>query len=949
MKKVDDFSLVHKLGLIIIFFLFSTIRISAYVNNIESYITAVSIGGAIQSANDRILSGSQLNWSFYNNSTESVTLKSMQLIDGQTGQEGNIMSVNEDVGANSSVSYTTTIGVLGINMPVTCRFRYEYYGNTYSVDAVYSKTTFPDIPLPSDNHTLTIKVSGGGSASYNGSYVRNDIKTFEVRGLSSPSITFSPDNGYRIKSVKVNNSDVTSKLSNNSYTINIMSSDTTVEVEFEENGTVQSGYTINVTSSGNGWVEYNGDNIRNKTKNINVKGGADVTISINPDQGYQIKSVKVDGSDVTSKVSNNSYTISNVRAYTKVEVVFEAIPATTYVLTIKTSGNGSVTYDNTVIRSQSRSFTVNEGANATVTFSPDNGYRIKNVQVNGSDVSLNGSNNQYSINNIQRNTTLDVYFEAIPPKIYTLTITASGNGSATFDGNTVRAKSSSFSVNEGTNATITFTPDNGYRIKSVKVNNSDVTNNVSNNSYTINKVNSNTTLNVEFEAIPPTVYILTINAKGSGHVSCNDISVENGTQSISIEGGSSAIIKFYPNDGHQIKSAKVNNVDVTSNVLNYQYTIYKINANTTVEVEFEEIVNSMTAGGINYVVYDQQAKTIQVAAGSYGIVLEVPTIVWYSGRDWTVVGIKQDALINCPELAAIIWNPEVTFNARIDNPNLLLYVNDEKYAPRTVKNVVVKDIAESIELTDAANGNDFYCPRAFRAKNIIYKHNYQMETGIGDSRGWETIVLPFDVQKYTHATKGELESFSTWTKGSNKKPFWLFELTADGYKDVASIKANTPYIISMPNNQQYEQQYQIPGIVTFSASNVEVQKSDNLIPASYQGRTFVPNYINQNNLDFLALNINSNYVTYTGSDAGSKFIGGLRSVHPFEAYMITTDNTRSIDVMDGMPTSIKGVRMDSDEKSSMKVYDIRGRQMSVSAESLKPGIYIVNGKKMIIK
>ena len=401
MKKVDDFSLVHKLGLIIIFFLFSTIRISAYVNNIESYITAVSIGGAIQSANDRILSGSQLNWSFYNNSTESVTLKSMQLIDGQTGQEGNIMSVNEDVGANSSVSYTTTIGVLGINMPVTCRFRYEYYGNTYSVDAVYSKTTFPDIPLPSDNHTLTIKVSGGGSASYNGSYVRNDIKTFEVRGLSSPSITFSPDNGYRIKSVKVNNSDVTSKLSNNSYTINIMSSDTTVEVEFEENGTVQSGYTINVTSSGNGWVEYNGDNIRNKTKNINVKGGADVTISINPDQGYQIKSVKVDGSDVTSKVSNNSYTISNVRAYTKVEVVFEAIPATTYVLTIKTSGNGSVTYDNTVIRSQSRSFTVNEGANATVTFSPDNGYRIKNVQVNGSDVSLNGSNNQYSINNIQ--------------------------------------------------------------------------------------------------------------------------------------------------------------------------------------------------------------------------------------------------------------------------------------------------------------------------------------------------------------------------------------------------------------------------------------------------------------------------------------------------------------------------------------------------------------------
>ena len=910
-------------------------------------ISAYSTGGATIQTNDLLNSGSQLNWSFTNNSAVNVTLMSMQLIDGATGAEGNLMSVNQFVGSGETVSYTTTIGVLGIHIPVTCRFRYNYNGVEYFIDATYTGSYGPGPIGPSNNYTLSIKATGNGHASYNGTTIRNNTETFNISFLGSATISFTPDNGYRIKSVKVNNSDVTSKITNNQYYFNKISDNQSVEVEFEAIPIAP--FNLTIKASGNGYASYNSKNVRSQTSTFTVNENTSATISFVPDDGYRIKYVKENNTDVTSKLKYNQYTINSISSNTTVEVEFEAKPSTTYFLTIKASGNGSVTYDNTVIRSQSRSFTVNEGANATVTFSPDNGYRIKNVQVNGSDVSLNGSNNQYSISNIQRNTTLDVYFEAIPPKIYTLTITASGNGSATFDGNTVRAKSSSFSVNEGTNATITFTPDNGYRIKSVKVNNSDVTNNVSNNSYTINKVNSNTTLNVEFEAIPPTVYILTINAKGSGHVSCNDISVENGTQSISIEGGSSAIIKFYPNDGHQIKSAKVNNVDVTSNVLNYQYTIYKINANTTVEVEFEEIVNSMTAGGINYVVYDQQAKTIQVAAGSYGIVLEVPTIVWYSGRDWTVVGIEQDALISCPELAAIIWNPEATFNARIDNPNLLLYVNDEKYAPRTVKNVVVKDIAESIELTDAANGNDFYCPRAFRAKNIIYKHNYQMETGIGDSRGWETIVLPFDVQKYTHATKGELESFSTWTKGSNKKPFWLFELTADGYKDVASIKANTPYIISMPNNQQYEQQYQIPGIVTFSASNVEVQKSDNLIPASYQGRTFVPNYINQNNLDFLALNINSNYVTYTGSDAGSKFIGGLRSVHPFEAYMITTDNTRSIDVMDGMPTSIKGVRMDSDEKSSMKVYDIRGRQMSVSAESLKPGIYIVNGKKMIIK
>ena len=480
-------------------------------------------------------------------------------------------------------------------------------------------------------------------------------------------------------------------------------------------------------------------------------------------------------------------------------------------------------------------------------------------------------------------------------------------------------------------------------------------NNVSNNRYTINNISSNTTLNVEFEAIPPTIYTLTISATGSGHVSCNDISVENGTQSISIESGLSVIIKFYPNDGHQIKIAKVNNANVTSSISNNQYTI-KIDSNKTVEVEFEEIVNSMIVDGVNYVVNDQQDNTIQVVAGDYGLVLEVPVSVVYNNRNWTVVGIEQDALTSCKELAAVIWEPKAQFNAMLKNPNFLLYVSDEKYASRSVKNVVVNGVAESIELTDDANGNDFYCPRVFKAKSIIYKHNYQMETGIGDSRGWETIVLPFDVQKYTHATKGELESFTTWSKGSSKKPFWLFELTTSGYKDVAGIKANIPYIISMPNNQQYEQQYQIPGVVTFSASNVEVQKTDNLKPVSYQGRSFVPNYTNKSDENYLVLNVSNNYVTNPGKDiSGSKFVRGLRAVHPFEAYMTTTDNTRSIDVIEGMTTAIRGIQMVNDGAGAIKVYDTRGILMKTATSiddvknGLKAGVYIVNGKKMIIK
>ena len=394
---------------IIMFFLFSTIRISAYVNDIENYIKAASLGGAIQSANDKILSGSQLNWGFYNNSTENVTLKSLQLIDGQTGQEGNIMNVNEDVGANSSVSYTTTIGALGINMPVTCRFRYEYYGNSYSVDAVYSNNTFPDIPTPTNSCTLTIKAAGGGSVSYKGSSVRNTTNSFDVDRFSSPTISFSPDNGYRIKSVMANNSDVTSSVYNNQYTVNIIMENMTIDVEFEEIPIYT--YNLTISISGNGYVDYNGTVLRDASNSFTVNEGSDVTFVFYPDNGYRLKSVKRNDVDVTSRLSNNQFTISDIIGNTRLDVVFEPIQPTTYTLTITSSGNGSASYDGTTVRGETSSFSVNEGTNATITFTPDNGYRIKSVKVNNSDVTTMVSNNSYNISIISANTTIDVEFE----------------------------------------------------------------------------------------------------------------------------------------------------------------------------------------------------------------------------------------------------------------------------------------------------------------------------------------------------------------------------------------------------------------------------------------------------------------------------------------------------------------------------------------------------------
>ena len=79
---------------------------------------------------------------------------------------------------------------------------------------------------------------------------------------------------------------------------------------------------------------------------------------------------------------------------------------------------------------------------------------------------------------------------------------------------------------------------------------------------------------------------------------------------------------------------------------------------------------------------------------------------------------------------------------------------------------------------------------------------------------------------------------------------------------------------------------------------------------------------------------------------GSKFVLNMRKIHPFEAYMTSSSNAAPyFDVFDDMTTGIQVM----DEGRWMKeevVYDLQGRKVENPS---KKGVYIVNGKKKIIK
>ena len=870
-----------------------------------------------------------------------------------TAIRGKTQSFTVNEGSSATVTFTPDAGyrIASVKLNGT-DVSSSVVNNKYPISNITANTTLSVSfeAIPPTTYTFSITATGNGSATYNSTSIRGKTQSFTVNEGTSAAITFAPDAGYRIASVKVNGTDVTANIVSNKYTISSITANTTLAVTFE--AIPPTTYTLSITASGNGYVAYDGNTVRGKTSSYSVVEGTNAVLKFSADEGNRLKSVKVNGQDVTATVVNGQYTINNITANTSIEVAFEAIP--NYSLNIVAAGNGNAAYNGTTIRNQSKDFMLREGTSATVSFTADAGYRIKSVTVNNIDRTSQVSNGQITISNIKQNTNVEVTFEEIPPTTYSLTITATGNGAVTYEDQSIRGGSSTFTVVEGSYATVKIAADDGYRLKSVTLGSNDVTADVVNNQYTTTKITANTTLVVEFEAIP--TFTLTIKSSAFGSVKYGDAVITNQTETFTIREGASAMLTFMPDGNGRLQRITLNGNDITGQLVNRQYTISDIRADQSVEAEYVEDITKLANGGVAYTVTSYEEGTVVVTTGNYGQVLTIPATFTANGKTWTVTGIDSDALANATELAAIIWNPEVPFTAQVSNPNLLLYVKRNQYAQSNVQNVVVGDEnegealqADNIVLTEAESGNNFYCPKAFEAKRISYEHNYSMISGYKDCQGWETLVLPFDVTLMISAKGRELVPYTTWTYGTNLRPFWLYQLTKEGWKAADGIKANVPYIICMPNNEQYESSYNLTGNIQFIGTNVEVKASDNMTTSQYGNKRLVANYQTKAaSSDIYALNVSNEWHQNTATEKeGSTFIRSLRAVHPFEAYLTVEGSAagqRAIPIfMDGNITGLTPIPSPMGEGRDMW-YDLQGRKLQ--GEPTKNGLYINKGKKI---
>ena len=272
-----------------------------------------------------------------------------------------------------------------------------------------------------------------------------------------------------------------------------------------------------------------------------------------------------------------------------------------FTLTSSTGENGSISPDGEIA--------VNESQYYAFTITPDEGYRIASVIVdaeteNEANVTNAIVNSRFTFQNVMANHSINVTFEEIPT--YTISSSAGENGTISPEGDTI--------VYEGTNATFTITPDEGYRIASVIVDaETEGETNVTtlplleNGVYTFENITENHTIYATFEPIP--TYTISSSAGENGTISPEGDTI--------VYEGTNTTFTITPDEGYRIASVIVdaeteNEANVTNAIVNSRYTFQNVMANHSINVTFEEIpednININTAD--KFCIYPNPAANI---------------------------------------------------------------------------------------------------------------------------------------------------------------------------------------------------------------------------------------------------------------------------------------------------------------------------------------------------
>ena len=456
------------------------------------------------------------------------------------------------------------------------RVTYNYTFNNVRTDHIIS-ASFNVAP----SHIIVATASEGGSISPSGNV--------EVPYNGSQTFEFTPDEGYRLANVTVDNLPVT--VENNAYTISNVITDRTINANFTANSynlTIHYVYADNTTaapdhtSSHTFGANYSvaSPEITGYTADIDTVAGTMTAQDVEVYVTYNINSYNLTihyvYADNTEAAQTYTETFNYGAEYSVVspviphytasqEIVSGTMPAEdvdetvtytaiTFTITATAGANGTITPNGAVV--------VTEGAGQNFEISANTGYRISDVLVDGQSV---GAVESYAFTNVTENHTIEASFETIPVSTYTIVATAGANGAITPSG--------SVTVNEGADQSFAIAANAGYHIASVLVDGESVG---AVESYTFQNVTANHTIEATFEVDFQNTYTITATAGANGTIT------PNGT--VTVNEGTSMTFAIAANAGYRIADVLVDGQSVGAVG---SYTFQNVTANHTIEASFE--------------------------------------------------------------------------------------------------------------------------------------------------------------------------------------------------------------------------------------------------------------------------------------------------------------------------------------------------------------------------
>ena len=233
--------------------------------------------------------------------------------------------------------------------------------------------------------TVEVKATAteGGSVIINGSEaISNGTQSYRIDCGTEVTFDFVTKEDYYLESVTTNGEVITDQIEDGRFTIASLESDVTIVATFVP--IVRYTVTASVVILGGGPHEGSQDTLDHLVTGIGgtvvvadsiVISGQSTTVTIIPNEGYELKNVTVNGEDKTAEVVDSVLTLSNIQENKVVVVTFQK---QRFSVTATECDGGSISLSATVVE---------WGESVTVIVTADEGYEIASLVVGDKDIS----------------------------------------------------------------------------------------------------------------------------------------------------------------------------------------------------------------------------------------------------------------------------------------------------------------------------------------------------------------------------------------------------------------------------------------------------------------------------------------------------------------------------------------------------------------------------------